>query len=89
MAEACSVEGCDRPGVAAKGRCWMHYARMRRTGAVGSAESIQDTARPTCSVPGCHRPVRTLKIGLCRGHYDRRRRTGDVGSARIRPRRTG
>lgn len=32
MTRTCAVEGCDRPGVAARGYCSLHYQRWRRHG---------------------------------------------------------
>lgn len=69
----CSVVGCERP-LRARKMCTMHYARTKRLGSPGAAESLYDPDR-VCSVEGCgqHHQAR----GWCQKHYTRWRVTGD------------
>jgi len=41
MKEPCSAPGCDRPAKA-KGYCMRHYARIRRTGILGTKRRMGD-----------------------------------------------
>lgn len=82
----CSVPGCTRAAKAARGLCWMHYARQRRSGRAGEPSSRHSDAHPACSVPGCARQSMSRRAPrLCRGHYDRVRMTGEPGPAEFRP----
>lgn len=73
----CSVVGCDR-GCYMRGWCGMHYARVRRTGEVGSAEPKGRRRYPsTCSLDGCERDH--YSKGWCELHYRRVAASGEPG----------
>ena len=69
----CSLNGCTRTGKMVRQMCVVHYARWKR-GDRGSRLN-RPVKRPrvpkgeTCSLPGCHRPQRSLT--LCSLHYAR------------------
>ncbi len=67
----CGAEGCDRPHEA-RGYCFMHYDRLRRTGDVQADRPKQKPAGRErlfdgCQVPGCDRPH--IARGFCSRHY--------------------
>jgi len=70
----CSVEGCGFVGRLKRGLCEMHYARLRRLGNPGVAESMYRLGAEVCEVGDCEDSV--LAHGLCPKHYSRHRRTG-------------
>lgn len=73
----CSVDGCEKRHVA-RGYCWKHYARLRRTGAADLVIR-QYTPRgsiTSCTVDGCE--SRYHARGLCKIHYERVARTGST-----------
>jgi HNH endonuclease len=83
----CGVPDCDRE-VFCKGYCQLHYARVNKTGEVGTANSVLRMPRTgQCSVDGCDRPVRGS--GLCITHYARLNKTGEVGGPELLRRRAG
>jgi len=76
----CTVDGCTKP-YKANGYCGPHYARVRRHGQPGSAESQAWTRRSkyhgkTCLIDGCDRQPKAL--GWCVMHYQRFRYSGDA-----------
>ena len=84
----CSVQGCERKHLA-KSFCAMHYKRLTRSGAVGSAEfqEKQINCGP-CGSPNCDRPAITK--GYCEAHYQRLLRgNGDVATPIGRKRKPG
>lgn len=76
-ATRCSVEGCEAGGYITRGLCKMHYARLRTTGEVGTAEKKHAVswAGQICTVDDCDNPVKSK--GYCLAHYKRARRWGD------------
>jgi hypothetical protein len=78
----CTVPGCPKP-YKAKGYCATHYARLRKTGEPGPAESLKLPKPLTeCSVPKCESLVRSSGSVYCEMHYGRVRRTGDLEAQR-------
>ena len=74
--EACTVEGCDRPG-GRRGLCDGHYGRLSHYGDVQADVPLKPYRdRQPCKVDGCDRPAATR--GLCDGHYGRLMAFGDV-----------
>ena len=60
----CRVEECDNKNIAAKGLCWRHYGRLRRTGTIDS---------PTCT--SCGKMIyRQGRCSKCRAGPGRRTR---------------
>lgn len=77
--KACSVDACNRNAhwraSGALGFCLPHYKKHRKYGdAQAGAGRVSN--RCACSVAGCGRPARTVK--LCNAHYLRLRAQGDV-----------
>jgi 5-methylcytosine-specific restriction endonuclease McrA len=72
--EECSIEGCGYVGRLKKGMCDRHYARFRRLGDPGTAESLYRFGVESCEATGCEESV--LAHGLCPKHYSRLKRTG-------------
>lgn len=69
----CTMPGCDRRQTA-RGWCFTHYERWRKTGDPGPAEirqRLKAQPGPQCAQPGCDRPSRTR--GMCKTHADRAR----------------
>lgn len=72
----CTVDGCTRADIQAKGWCRMHYHRWRRTGTTGEAGRRQRSKRADhCIVAGCTKPDK--QVGYCTMHAARLRRHGD------------
>lgn len=77
--KACSVDACNRNAhwraSGALGYCLPHYKKHRKYGdaTAGAGRVSNDCA---CSVDGCDRPAKTVK--LCNAHYLRLRTRGDV-----------
>ncbi len=74
---ACQIDGCERE-VLARGWCYLHYARWKRTGDPEKARPKMPDHAP-CSVEGCDRPNEAN--GYCQMHRWRVREFGDPGSA--------
>ena len=66
----CEINGCESKHLA-KGYCFKHYARLKRTGGL-----FKKTHSQYCSVEGCKK--RYFAKGLCCMHYTRLRNHGDV-----------
>ena len=75
--KVCAVEGCERPGVIAKGLCWKHYQRQRLTGKVENERMDNPSYTRPCAVAGCERLVGNGARGWCRKHYQTWRQYGD------------
>ena len=75
----CSVSTCERPVVAARLMCSMHWGRLVKFGDVLEDRPPRERLdSPTCYAPGCERP-RLLGTGRwCSAHRDRRRRYGKL-----------
>lgn len=86
---SCSVPGCERRR-RARGLCYMHYKRERRTGDPGPAAAQHEQPYPVCSVMGCEsRSMHRTGQLLCRPHYDRLVQTGQTGGPVFRAYRVG
>lgn len=73
---SCSVDGCEREDIQAKGLCQMHYHRKRRTGAVGVPSRInRESYADQCAIEGCEKADN--EAGLCSMHAARVRRHGN------------
>ena len=72
----CKVPGCHR-GIVQKnlGLCAMHRERLRKTGSVGTAESVGELNQGPCMVEGCKNAAKTKR--LCQTHYQRLLKYGD------------
>ncbi|REK21356.1 MAG: hypothetical protein DWQ40_04070 [Actinobacteria bacterium] len=80
MADACSVDGCQRPIYGRQEWCEMHYRRVLRTGKTGPPGPV--TRAQGCIVDGCDASHDAR--GYCHGHYQRLQRTGDAGTTPLR-----
>lgn len=80
----CKVPGCNRERRHSNGYCPMHYARWRKTGDPGPAES---SFRTKCSFLGCDGKHQSR--GLCASHASQLRRTGELRPLRERHSREG
>jgi hypothetical protein len=85
---ACDVDGCDRPAKDAH-HCSMHRERLRKTGQLGPAAPVKQSANQPCSLDGCE--TKAYSRGYCLLHYMRVLKTGDPGPVgRLRrPKGTG
>lgn len=83
MGAPCIVTGCSRlSGRGARGYCYMHRERIRRTGEPGPAEPLILLGVVTCSVEGCDRPH--FARGYCKMHRRRVEVNGEPGPAQSR-----
>lgn len=75
MTRRCSINGCERTDIHARGWCRMHYFRWRRSGDVGEATARQRASiAGECCVEGCRNP--DLNGVMCSMHATRVRRHG-------------
>lgn len=79
----CSIEGCERGPVKARGMCGMHYQRWR----VSEGRLEARPGDPLCSVPQC--TARAAESGASRGycpkHYLRLKRHGNPLAGGVTP----
>ena len=72
----CSVEGCNRK-YRCSGYCGMHYSRLRTSGQVGPAHSMQRKPQE-CEADGCEDKAKYF--GLCNSHWYHSKRVKEVAS---------
>ena len=78
----CSIDGCERTNIFARGMCNSHYKRWSRYGDPTAGQAFRTPRADWCSVEGCGRPARTRE--WCGKHYMRLRRHGDPTAGRDR-----
>jgi hypothetical protein len=79
--KVCSMPGCTKTNIAAKGLCHMHYARQRRHGNTDDPEYVN--SGKTCKVSGCNDEAK--RRGMCYMHAGREDNHGSPTEI-IRPR---
>jgi hypothetical protein len=67
---ACGAPGCIMPWVN-RGLCRSHYYRWARYGDPLGGKKPRYTPMPTCTEPGCDRPMKSTGVRLCNKHYSR------------------
>lgn len=78
----CTVDGCERSKIMARGLCSPHYKRWYRYGDPLAGQAFRDPKPELCSVDGCGRQAKTRL--WCGKHYMRLLRHGDPEGGRDR-----
>ena len=76
QAKVCTVVGCERTDMNARGLCRMHYMRWFKTGNVRGSKPEKVEANAKCSIQGCSLPNKGHR--LCSRHYQSFKAHGDA-----------
>lgn len=82
QAITCTIDGCDRDKIMARGLCSRHYKRWYRYGDATAGQPLRVPRPEMCEVEGCGRKTESLR--WCSKHYMRNRRHGSPTAGRDR-----